>query len=119
MSQHPFDNGDYISRDEQLASWPRTTEEIKEKVSDYYAAISHTDAQIGFFVQALEDAGLYDDTIILMTGDSGLAVGNHGLMGKQNLYDEDGIHVPFIISGGSLDKNTMVSVSMLCAIFMI
>ena len=39
-----------------------------------------------------------------MAGDSGLAVGNHGLMGKQNLYNEDGIHVPLIISGGALDK---------------
>ena len=37
-----------------------------------------------------------------MAGDSGLAVGNHGLLGKQNIYDEDGIHSPLIISGKML-----------------
>lgn len=104
MAQHPFDNGDYVSRDEKLASWPRTQNEIKGKISDYYAAITHTDAQIGLVIKALKDAGLYDNTIIIMAGDSGLVVGNHGLMGKQNLYNEDGIHVPLIISGGALDK---------------
>ena len=66
MAQHPFDNGDYVSRDEKLASWPRTQNEIKGKISDYYAAITHTDAQIGLVIKALKDAGLYDNTIIIM-----------------------------------------------------
>ena len=47
-----------------------------------------------------------------MAGDSGLGVGNHGLLGKQNIYDEDGIHIPLIISGGFIkekDKGRRVS----------
>ena len=53
-------------------------------------------------IEALKAAGQYDNTIIVMAGDSGLAVGNHGLLGKQNIYDEDGIHIPFIVSGGAI-----------------
>ena len=100
MSQHPFDNGHLFLRDEQLASWPRTPEIAKEELSDYYAIISHLDAQIGRVVKSLKESGLYENTIIILAGDSGLGVGNHGLLGKQNIYDEDGVHVPFIISGG-------------------
>lgn len=103
MPQHPFDNGHIVLRDELLADWPRTPEIAKKHLADYYAIISHLDDQIGSVIQALKDNGLYENTIVIMAGDSGLGVGNHGLLGKQNIYDEDGIHVPFIISGGLVD----------------
>jgi arylsulfatase A-like enzyme len=99
MPQHPFDNGHMTIRDEALAPWPRTPEIARKELSDYYAIITHLDAQIGRVVESLKKTGQYENTIIVLSGDSGLAVGNHGLMGKQNVYDEDGIHVPFIISG--------------------
>ncbi|MEH0152691.1 sulfatase-like hydrolase/transferase [Limibacter armeniacum] len=102
LTQHPFDNGDMFIRDEKLAVWPRTEEVSKEQLSDYYAIITHLDEQIGRVIASLKKSGKYENTIIVLAGDSGLAVGNHGLMGKQNLYDEDGIHVPFIISGGAV-----------------
>lgn len=100
MSQHPFDNGDMVLRDEELAVWPRTPEVSKKELSDYYAIITHLDEQIGKVIASLKEKKLYENTIIVLVGDSGLAVGNHGLMGKQNLYEEDGIHVPLIFSGG-------------------
>ena len=99
MEQHPFDNGDMVLRDEALAPWPRTLDVAKEHLASYYAIITHLDAQIGKVIKALKDNGTYENTIIVLAGDSGLAVGNHGLMGKQSVYNEDGIHVPFIISG--------------------
>jgi arylsulfatase A-like enzyme len=100
MQQHPFDNGDMVLRDEALAPWPRTPEVARKHLAEYYAIITHLDAQIGKVIQSLKDKGTYDNTIIVLAGDSGLAVGNHGLIGKQSVYDEDGIHVPFIVSGG-------------------
>ncbi len=100
LAQHPFDNGQLIVRDEKLAPWPRTPEMARKVLSDYYAIITHMDAQIGRVIESLKQIGQWDDTIVVMAGDSGLAVGNHGLLGKQSLYDEDGLHVPFIISGG-------------------
>jgi arylsulfatase A-like enzyme len=99
--QHPFDNGHMMVRDEELAPWPRTPEIARQHLSDYYAIISHLDAQIGRVIQSLKDRGLYGKTLIVFAGDSGLAVGCHGLMGKQSVYDEDGVHIPFIISGGA------------------
>jgi len=105
MPQHPFDNGHIVLRDELLAEWPRTKEIAKKHLSEYYAIITHLDAQIGRVVQALKESGEYENTIIMMAGDSGLGVGNHGLLGKQNIYDEDGIHVPLIISGGLIDES--------------
>ncbi len=99
LSQHPFDNGDAVNRDELLAPLPRTIDNTKKQLAEYYAIISHMDHQIGRVLEALRSSGKLSNTIILFVGDSGLAVGNHGLFGKQNLYNEDGIHVPLIMSG--------------------
>lgn len=103
MEQHPFDNGDMILRDEALAPWPRTEDVVKKHLAEYYAIITHLDAQIGKVIKALKESGAYQNTIIVLAGDSGLAVGNHGLIGKQSVYDEDGIHVPFIVSGNLIE----------------
>jgi len=97
--QHPFDNGHLSIRDERLAPWPRTPEVAKNYLAHYYAIITHLDAQIGRVIEALKQSGQYDNTIIAVSGDSGLAVGSWGLTGKQNLYNEGGIHVPIIFSG--------------------
>ncbi len=101
LPNHPFDNGELSIRDEQLASFPRKPAEIKSHIRDYYAMMTHTDEQIGKIIQALKDKGLYENTIIVFAGDNGLALGQHGLMGKQNLY-ESSINVPLIFSGKNI-----------------
>ncbi|KQX48584.1 sulfatase-like hydrolase/transferase [Paenibacillus sp. Root444D2] len=98
MREHPFDTGDLTCRDEKLARWPRDEGEIREHIADYYAMISHLDAQIGRIVEALKAKGIYDDTLVVYTADHGLAVGQHGLMGKQNLY-EHSVRIPLIFRG--------------------
>jgi arylsulfatase A-like enzyme len=103
MPEHPFDNGDLRTRDEELAPWPRTPEVVKKHIADYYAMITHVDAQIGGVLDALEETGRAENTIIVFAGDNGLAVGQHGLLGKQNLY-EHSVHVPLIIGGPSLPR---------------
>lgn len=104
MPQHPFDNGHLVLRDEALATWPRTPQIARQHLSDYYAIITHLDAQIGRVIKALKESGEYENTLIVFSGDSGLAVGCHGLLGKQSVYDEDGVHVPFIISGANVEE---------------
>ncbi len=106
MQEHPFDNGHQILRDEELAPWPRTEQVAKEHLAAYYAIITHLDAQIGNVIDALKKSGQYENTLIVFSGDSGLGVGNHGLMGKQNLYNEDGIHVPLVFSGGAIKSHS-------------
>ncbi|HAA78428.1 TPA: hypothetical protein DCE37_25290 [Candidatus Latescibacteria bacterium] len=98
MPEHPFDQGDYEVRDEKLAPWPRTPEVIQEHIAAYYAMITHLDAQVGQVLDALEATGKADNTIVVFAGDNGLAVGQHGLLGKQNMYDHS-IRVPLILSG--------------------
>jgi arylsulfatase A-like enzyme len=101
--RHPFDNGDLTGRDEMLEGFPRTPWAIKRHIADYYAIISHLDEQIGRIVNALRQRGTLDNTIIVLAGDNGLAVGRHGLMGKQNLYDHS-VRVPLIISGPGIPQ---------------
>ena len=103
MPEHPFDNGELWVRDEKLALWPRTPKEIRQHVAEYYAMITHLDAEIGRVLEALRETGHAEDTIIVLAGDNGLAVGRHGLMGKQNLY-EHSVHVPLIMSGPGIPK---------------
>ncbi len=101
MPGHPFDNGELYIRDEKLEAWPRTEEAIRRHIAEYYAMITHVDAEVGRVLQVLEETGQTDNTIIVFAGDNGLAVGRHGLMGKQNLY-EHSVRVPLIFAGPNI-----------------
>lgn len=85
-------------RDEKLAPFPRTHSAIQTHRAEYHALITHLDVQIGRILDALEASGEADKTWIFFTADHGLAVGKHGLMGKQNMY-EHSLRVPFLASG--------------------
>ncbi len=100
---HPFDNGELYVRDELLEAMPRRPEAVNQHLADYYAIIAHMDEQVGRLLDELERTGEIENTIIIFAGDNGLACGQHGLMGKQNLY-EHSIRVPLILSGPGLPK---------------
>ena len=114
MPEHPFHNGEMKIRDEKLAPWPRTPEIVQQHIADYYGMITHLDHQIGRILDALEETGHADNTIIVFAGDNGLAVGQHGLMGKQNLYDHS-IRVPLIITGPGIPEGRKTDA--LCYLF--
>lgn len=101
---HPFKFDNLNIRDETLGPWPRTPELIKSSLADYYALISHMDNRIGDVINTLKEQGLYDNTIIVYAADNGLAIGSHGLLGKQDLY-EHSTKVPLIISGPGVPKS--------------
>ena len=96
--EHPFDIGVRGIRDEVLAGYPRGEDEIRQHIADYYGMISHQDMEIGRILAALSAHGLSDNTIVVYTADHGLGVGQHGLMGKQNLYDHS-MRIPLIMRG--------------------
>ena len=100
---HPFDNGELVIRDERLAPWPRTEAIIREHLRDYYAVVTYLDEQIGRIIEILKETGQYENTIIIFSSDQGLAVGSHGLMGKQSLY-EHSMGVPLIFCGPGIPK---------------
>jgi arylsulfatase A-like enzyme len=105
MPVHPFDNGEMTVRDELLEASPRDPGSVRRHIADYYAMVSHMDHYIGQVVEALRESGQLDNTIIVHTADHGLGLGQHGLMGKQNLYDHT-IRIPLILSGPGIPSNT-------------
>jgi len=111
LPEYPYldEMGDLrVMRDEMLGPVPRTPFAIRTHIREYYAIISHLDAQIGLILQALEERELMDNTYIFFTGDNGLSVGQHGLLGKQNMFDHS-IHVPLLAAGPDLPSGTEVS----------
>ncbi|MBX9677239.1 MAG: sulfatase-like hydrolase/transferase [Gemmataceae bacterium] len=104
LPEHPFDNGEMKVRDEKLEAFPRTKDAIRRHLADYHAMLAHLDAQIGRILAELEARGELDNTIIIFAGDNGLAIGSHGLLGKQNLYDHS-VRVPLIMAGPGIPAN--------------
>jgi len=88
-------------RDERLAPFPRTPYSVQVNRAEYYALITHMDAQIGRILEALKKTGKADNTVIIFTADHGLSVGHHGLMGKQNMFDHS-VRVPWFIAGPNI-----------------
>lgn len=75
----------------------------KRLLHAYYACISYTDAQVGKVIDALEKEGLADNTIVILYGDHGYHLGDHGLWNKMTNF-ENATHVPFIISAPGMKK---------------
>ena len=101
LPAHPFPNTHMSVRDEVGVSgvWknrdPRT---IRNELGREYACSENIDRQIGRVLEKLEAMGELQNTYIFYTADHGMAIGRHGLQGKQNLYEHT-FRVPFIVSG--------------------
>ena len=97
----------YQLRDARLAPFPRTKHAVKVHRQEYYAIISHMDYQVGRILDALEKTGKADNTWIFFTADHGLAVGQHGLFGKQNMF-EHSVKAPLIVNGPSVPRGKRI-----------
>lgn len=96
LPEHPFDNGELQIRDEMVLPAPRTPEQLKHELALYYGMVSEVDVQIGRVLEALDESGNRENTIIVFASDNGLAMGQNGLVGKQSLYDHS-VGVPMLI----------------------
>ena len=103
LPRHPFDHGNFDGRDEKMLPWPRDPVMVRKNLAVYYAVISHMDEQIGRILDILEETKQTKDTLVIFTSDHGLAVGSHGLMGKQNMYEHT-IRVPLVMAGPGIPK---------------
>ena len=108
LPQHPFDHGNFDGRDERLFRWPRTKLEVRTELAAYYAVISDVSRQVGRIRTALRQQQIENDSIVVFTSDHGLAVGSHGLRGKQNMYDHT-IGVPLILQGPGVPRDRRVN----------
>jgi len=103
LPEHPFDHGNFNGRDELLFAWPRTPEETRNELAAYYAVVSHMDQQIGRILDALQETGQAENTVVIFSSDQGLAVGSHGLRGKQNMYQHT-VGTPLVFAGPGIPK---------------
>lgn len=110
LSAHPFFHGHPGLRDEERVSgvWKNRDEQtVRNELGREYACLENIDIQLGKVLKKLEDMGELENTFVIYTSDHGIAIGRHGLMGKQNLYEHTW-RVPFIVSGPGIKADTRV-----------
>ncbi len=108
LPEHPFAHGHPKLRDEVDVSgvWERRDERtIRNELGREFACAEAIDTQIGRVLAKLEAMGELDNTYIIYTADHGMAIGRHGLQGKQNLYQHTW-RVPFFVKGPGIKPGT-------------
>lgn len=76
---------------------PVSDEMARKLVHGYYAATSYTDAQVGRVLAQLDQLGLRDGTIVILWGDHGWQLGEHGLWCKHCNF-QTSLNAPLIVS---------------------
>lgn len=84
-----------ITRERYFWRW-NTEEKYQTNMRAYYRQVSGIDGAIGRFREALEEAGLADNTIIVYSADNGYHMGNRGFAGKWSHYEES-LRVPLVV----------------------
>jgi choline-sulfatase len=110
LPSHPFHHGHPGLRDEVAVSgvWERRDEAtIRNELGREFACSENIDIQVGRVLEKLEAMGELDNTYIFYTADHGMAIGRHGLQGKQNLYQHTW-RVPFLVRGPGIQAGSRV-----------
>ena len=110
LPSHPFNNTHMDVRDEVNVSgvWKNRDEStIRNELGREFACNENIDIQIGRVLEKLKAMGELENTYIVYTADHGMAIGRHGLQGKQNLYEHTW-RVPFIVKGPGIKPGTRV-----------
>jgi arylsulfatase A-like enzyme len=108
LPKHPFHHGHPGLRDEVRVSgvWERRDERtIRNEIGRQFACSEYIDQQIGRVLAKLKAMGELDNTYIIYTADHGMAIGRHGLQGKQNLYEHTW-RVPFVVKGPGIQPGS-------------
>ncbi len=108
LPAHPFQHGHPGLRDEVSVSgvWTNRDERtIRNELGREFACSENIDIQIGRVLDKLGRMGEIDNTYIIYTADHGIAIGRHGLQGKQNLYEHTW-RIPFIAKGPGIPSGT-------------
>lgn len=111
LPAHPFHHGHPGLRDEERVQGVmrrRDEATIRNELGREYGCIENIDRQVGRVLKKLEAMGELDNTYIVFTADHGIAVGRHGLTGKQNLYEHTW-RVPFIVRGPGIKQGSRAS----------
>lgn len=108
LPKHPFNNSHLDVRDEVAVGgvWTNRDERtIRNELGREFACSANIDIQIQRVLQKLEAMGELDNTYIFYCADHGMAIGRHGLQGKQNLYEHTW-RIPMVVKGPGIDPGT-------------
>ena len=93
-----FDTGNIAGRDERIVPAPRSPDAVRVERELYFRWVEEVDRNVGELLAALTASGIRERTLVVFSSDNGLALGSHGLMGKQNQY-EHSLNVPLVLAG--------------------
>ena len=104
--------GTFVPNNRNLkdASWEKlavTDEDLQHIVALYDGGIRYTDAKMGEFLSYLQEAGLKDSTLIIITSDHGEEFKEHGSFLHWQLYCRPNLHVPLIINLPGVSRKTV------------
>jgi len=108
LPAHPFHHGHPGLRDEvrvQGVMERRDEPTVRNEIGRQFACNENIDIQIGRVLERLEDLGELENTYVVYTADHGMAIGRHGLQGKQNLYEHTW-RVPMIVTGPGIEPGS-------------
>ncbi len=81
--------------------------DVKKALSGYFGLVSYLDENVGKVLDALADAGLAEDTVVMYTSDHGDNLGARGLWGKSTMYEQIA-GVPMILAGPDVPRGKRV-----------
>jgi len=108
LPAHPFHDGQPRLRDEvsvQGVKKRRDQATIRNEIGRQFACSENIDIQVGRVLAKLEAMGELENTYVIYTADHGMAIGRHGLQGKQNLYEHTW-RVPLLAMGPGIPAGT-------------
>ena len=111
LPAHPFHHGHPGLRDEvnvQGVKERRDEATIRNEIGRQFACNENIDIQIGRVLEELEAMGELAETYVVYTSDHGIAIGRHGLQGKQNLYEHTW-RVPLIVRGPGIEGGSQAT----------
>ena len=84
-------------------AWQEMTDDERRRMTvAYLAQVSHVDAAAGRIIDAVEAAGLADETLVIFSSDHGEQLGEHGIIGKFNNFYDASARVPLIVRAPGL-----------------
>ena len=84
-------------------------DDTRHIVAHYDGAVSYADLWCGVFLESLRARGALDNTVVVVAGDHGESLGEHGFFGHGLELSESIVHVPLIVSGRGVPAGRSVS----------
>ena len=74
----------------------------RQAMAAYQACVSFADAQVGVLLDALDRLDLWKDTVVVLAGDNGFHLGEHGGLLRKDTLFEEALRVPLIVAAPGL-----------------